>query len=454
MQDDQLIFMISLPRSGSTMLQKILGNHSDIYTRSEPWLMLHPLYALKSEGIQTRYGAKLAAIGVQDFLQELPVESKDYYHSKLRECYLSLYSPYLTAHGKTRFLDKTPRYYEVFDELQETFPNAKFIILYRNPLAVFCSMLETWVKGDYDMIKSYKCDLFGGVEFLKRDFSTFDNTCIVKYEDLLLNPAHEIKVIFDFLELPNQQNCIEYTRQEDVRWKYGDPITVYEKNRPDAQHATAWHAQLAKAETRKLLSEYLSILGPTTFSILGYSFIDAQNTIRDAENNYPNTHVDSSICLSTLLLSDTELLKQIQRSNAKLESDIESLQKQVTAHETLIKEKDHQIQNKNEQIQLRDEIIKDIEEKLKHSNGNLAEATIAITELNHQLLTANKKLESCQALLIHEQQLSEELLQQLDVILRAAKDLTEHHIYTHPSKKLKAYKQLLNCLNLIRRKHI
>lgn len=40
-------FLVSLPRSGSTLLQRIVSNHPDIHTVAEPWFMLHPLYALK-----------------------------------------------------------------------------------------------------------------------------------------------------------------------------------------------------------------------------------------------------------------------------------------------------------------------------------------------------------------------------------------------------------------------
>lgn len=59
MTDKNLIFLISLPRSGSTLTQKILGAHSAIYTRSEPWIMLNPLYSLKQEGIDAIYNKQL-----------------------------------------------------------------------------------------------------------------------------------------------------------------------------------------------------------------------------------------------------------------------------------------------------------------------------------------------------------------------------------------------------------
>ena len=38
-------------------------------------------------------------------------------------------------------LDKTPRYYHILPELLELFPKAKFVLLQRNPLSVFASIL-------------------------------------------------------------------------------------------------------------------------------------------------------------------------------------------------------------------------------------------------------------------------------------------------------------------------
>ena len=57
-QGENLIFIISQPRAGSTLLQRILGGHPEIHTAAEPWIMLHPLYALKSKGCSAEYNAE------------------------------------------------------------------------------------------------------------------------------------------------------------------------------------------------------------------------------------------------------------------------------------------------------------------------------------------------------------------------------------------------------------
>lgn len=41
-EGENLIFLISQPRAGSTMLQKVLGSHPEIHTVSEPWVALPP----------------------------------------------------------------------------------------------------------------------------------------------------------------------------------------------------------------------------------------------------------------------------------------------------------------------------------------------------------------------------------------------------------------------------
>ena len=50
MEGKKIIFLISLPRSGSTLLQKMLTVSPEIYSVAEPWLMLPLAFMLKKEG--------------------------------------------------------------------------------------------------------------------------------------------------------------------------------------------------------------------------------------------------------------------------------------------------------------------------------------------------------------------------------------------------------------------
>ena len=67
---ENLIFLISQPRAGSTLLQRILAAHSQVHSVSEPWLMLHPVYALRPSGITAEYNEELARIALRDYLEQ------------------------------------------------------------------------------------------------------------------------------------------------------------------------------------------------------------------------------------------------------------------------------------------------------------------------------------------------------------------------------------------------
>ena len=162
MKEENLIFLISQPRSGSTLTQKILGTHSKIYTRSEPWIMLHPSYSLKSNGIQAEYNYENERTAFKSFINDLP-KGEETYIKELRKMYLNLYSKYLYKNKYDYFLDKTPRYYLIIDELLKIFPSAKYIILIRNPLAVLGSIINTWTQEDWLSLNRYKHDLYDAI---------------------------------------------------------------------------------------------------------------------------------------------------------------------------------------------------------------------------------------------------------------------------------------------------
>jgi len=197
-----LIFLISQPRAGSTLLQRILGGHQDIHTVAEPWLMLHPLYALKAKGIETEYDSNLARNGLDDFLLNVP-EGLDLYYEAVREMATVLYDRKLALSGKSYFLDKTPRYYLIISELYRTFPKAKFIILLRNPMAVLSSTLDTWFGNKIDILKkslNYK-DLIEGPRYLIEGIEHLKEDAIVAhYEDLVVDPEQTVLRICGKLE--------------------------------------------------------------------------------------------------------------------------------------------------------------------------------------------------------------------------------------------------------------
>ncbi len=145
------VFLISLPRCGSTLLQRILMGHSKISSIAEPWLLLPFIYTCKSTGIISAYSHQATRIGITDVINNLPNKQKDYYKFVSDFAY-NIYNS-LSKPGSVYFLDKTPRYSLIIPEIAEIFPEAKFIFLFRNPVQIFASMLAIKDKNNTKRFK-------------------------------------------------------------------------------------------------------------------------------------------------------------------------------------------------------------------------------------------------------------------------------------------------------------
>lgn len=270
-EGEGLIFLISQPRAGSTLLQRILGGHSMIHTVSEPWIMLPPLYALRP-GSQAEYGADLARNGLVSFLEALPEGEKDYF-AGMRRMYTYLYGRALEQSAKPYFLDKTPRYYLVIPQLAAVFPQARFIILLRNPLAVLSSIVSTWTSVRRLTLGSWHDDLFRAPQLLLDGIAALgERALVVHYEQLITSPDSEITRICQHLGLPAEPGLTEYGKREQPRWRQGDQTKVYSLRQPDRTNVENWTKRLRHPRTWQMASAYLRVLGERTTRALGYSY--------------------------------------------------------------------------------------------------------------------------------------------------------------------------------------
>ena len=275
-KDPTLTFIISQPRSGSTLLQAILGSHPEVYTCSEPWIALPFIYALKEEGSEFDFHGKLSKHAIRAFFQESGID-EDFFNSKLNSFLTSLYYKALTNNNKRIFIDKTPRYYEVASDLIKIFPKAKFIVIYRHPLAVLNSILNTWVKQDIEKLFFYSRDLLIGPKKLSTFASEHhDRICLVKYEEIVRSPEIQIKNICEYIGIDYLSEIINYN--SNVNWTYGDK-NFKEKKVPDIISIDSWKTQLTDKRTANFSHYYLKELGEDIFNTLGYDFSSALEEI-------------------------------------------------------------------------------------------------------------------------------------------------------------------------------
>lgn len=262
------IFVFSLPRSGSTLLQKLLGSSPDVSTISEPWLLLPLFYASKSQGVFSEYSHKNSCSALNDFISNFPNKEKDYLEL-LREFVLQLYSKNSSS-SAVYFLDKTPRYHLVIDEIIETFPDAKFIFLWRNPLSIVSSIMQTWANGRWN-IYAFKIDLYRGMDNLVKAYAKHkDISYAIRYEDLVTNPELAIKEISSYLGLP--VDTFETLDFQKVKLKgvMGDPTGSVRYKEVSSEALNKW-SELLNNPIRKVWSHYyIKWIGSDRLALQGY----------------------------------------------------------------------------------------------------------------------------------------------------------------------------------------
>ena len=240
----QLLFLISTPRSGSTLLMRILHATSHIYSRPEP----HIIPALAHLGFwrtvdKAPYDQLQAQQAMRDFIQDLP-NGEDVYFDACRAYTDHLYAKMLEEGEGQFFLDKTPANALVLPFLEKLYPKAKYIVLTRHPGAIFASYANSFFDGDYDAAVKFNPILSRYIpamaNFLRE--SSCDKIH-VSYEDVAQNPEHVLRRISDFLQIPYEPDAINYT-QKNVVEGLGDPIGVQKHQRPVGTSIHKWAKEL------------------------------------------------------------------------------------------------------------------------------------------------------------------------------------------------------------------
>ncbi len=321
----KLIFIFSQPRAGSTLLQRILGAHPDIHTTAEPWIMLHPVYALKKSGFYSEFGSDTAYSGLNDFLGQTE-EKEELYYKALRKMAATLYDGVLSPSGKSFYLDKTPRYYNIIPELIKLFPEAKFVFLLRNPFAVLSSTLATWYNNDYKaLLKSVnKLDIYKAPAKLLEGINIMQDKAIkIHYEKLVLEPHTEIKLLCDKLGIKFYEDMINYGKKKAPKGRFGDAIEINKHSKPVDKNIEKWVLNLtSNDELKKHSIEYLSFLRPLVVSEMGYSYEEINEqlhrTVSVAEkrkmlekqilgnDDNPNPDIDQFVELITRLIEQND----------------------------------------------------------------------------------------------------------------------------------------------------
>jgi tetratricopeptide (TPR) repeat protein len=199
------IFLVGMLRAGSTLVEQILASHSRIEGTRE----LFNLAAISRQiqmkvSHETAYPAALANLDAATLRE-------------FGERYLDTAQPHRKL-GRPFFTDKMGSNFAHLGLLHLILPNAKIVDVRRHPLACgWSNFTQLFANGQNN---TYRLTDIGA---LYRDYvmlmAHFDRVLPgrihrVFYEDLVGNPETEIRRLLDYLELPFEQGCLEFHKNQ------------------------------------------------------------------------------------------------------------------------------------------------------------------------------------------------------------------------------------------------
>lgn len=261
------ILLLSLPRSGSTLVQRVLGTYEEVATASEPWLLLPLLLPLRDDvpapgGWQPRIHEAL-----NDFSRTLP-DGVASYERSVGDAARAIYEQ--AADGSPYYLDKTPPYFLVIDEIARTLPEARLVILWRNPLAVLASVVETFCAGRWRP-QDYPTSLFGGLSRLVEGSRRHaDRIFTVRYEDLIGSDERQWRRLTEFLGIEFDPASLERFSEVRLDGAMGDAVGTKAYSRLDAGPTEKWRKTISNPLRRAWARRYLEWIGEGRLETMGY----------------------------------------------------------------------------------------------------------------------------------------------------------------------------------------
>lgn len=246
---DKLLFIIGAPRSGSTLLNRMLGGHSEIHAPAEP----HILTPLAHLGYYARvdeapYDPIIAQLGIRELVPCLPLGEKSYRES-LRAYSDHLYEGLLAGSSARYLLDKTPAYALVLDFITRLYPDARYVILTRHPMAIWSSVVDSFFDGDHVLAHEHNPILERYIPAMARFLREPPRRSMhIPYEALVADPEAHMRSFCDFADLEFQPDMVDYGKASSegaASRGLGDPMTVAGQSRPVTDSLTKWAGQLS-----------------------------------------------------------------------------------------------------------------------------------------------------------------------------------------------------------------
>lgn len=228
---DGLIFIVGMPRSGTTLLESIIGTNKNAISGGE-LLSMHYLsskYYLENQ-------------------ESLDLE--EYNNKSIGEIYLNRIK--FIQGDRKYFIDKLPGNYHNIGFIKTFLPNAKIIYLQRDPWDVAISIYKQFYINNIPYAASFfniAVNIANHAELIRfwKQEMQFD-FMTVSYEELVTNTQEITKKIFDYIQMEGSYN-------EDLRKKF------FSRTASKSQIAQGIHsASISKASFEDLKEKFYEAL--------------------------------------------------------------------------------------------------------------------------------------------------------------------------------------------------
>jgi tetratricopeptide (TPR) repeat protein len=200
--DPRPVFVLGMPRSGTSLTEQILASHSQVAGAGEL------IYAHDAIG-------RIGELTGQTYPQSLALLDSDQFR-ELGRYYMSRHSPADLA--SSRVVDKTPGNYQNIGLIALALPQARFIHCHRDPVADCFAIYRM----PYDWRHTYAHDLASLGRYyvrywhlMQRWHALFPGRILdVRYEDTVADVERQSRRMLDFLGLPFEENVLRYYATE------------------------------------------------------------------------------------------------------------------------------------------------------------------------------------------------------------------------------------------------
>jgi tetratricopeptide (TPR) repeat protein len=204
-KDIRPIFIIGLPRSGSTLVEQILGSHSKILPNGEINYFFNSLekYLPTTEILSNK-------IELDNIDDNLLIKISNFYYKQFK----------IEKNNIIYITDKMLFNFYYIDLMKIIFPQSQVIFCTRDYRDIFMSIIRNYFSDKNFNFGNDKTDLLNFIKFynnhIKNSLNKYDDIIIIKYENLVSSLEEEVTSLLKSLNLSFETACLNFNQSSNM----------------------------------------------------------------------------------------------------------------------------------------------------------------------------------------------------------------------------------------------